>query len=155
MNAAYMTQLKQSHTFFAFAFFDKEKNERYECPTCHKRFNRPSALRTHNFTHSGERPYACDVLGCGRRFSVVSNLRRHSKVHNRTSSQRTRLSSNERNKYVQRLIDRGNQAANSLTQMNQSSTDFPTQEVCPPVSRLSVQWLMNDDTPGSTQNPDR
>lgn len=25
--------------------------------------------------------FACDVEGCGRHFSVVSNLRRHKKVH--------------------------------------------------------------------------
>ena len=25
--------------------------------------------------------FACDVDGCGRHFSVVSNLRRHRKVH--------------------------------------------------------------------------
>ena len=25
--------------------------------------------------------FACEVAGCGRQFSVVSNLRRHKKVH--------------------------------------------------------------------------
>ena len=25
--------------------------------------------------------FACDIDGCGRHFSVVSNLRRHKKVH--------------------------------------------------------------------------
>lgn len=29
----------------------------------------------------GNLAFACDVEGCGRHFSVVSNLRRHKKVH--------------------------------------------------------------------------
>jgi uncharacterized Zn-finger protein len=33
------------------------------------------------YSHTGEKPFACDVEGCGRHFSVVSNLRRHKKVH--------------------------------------------------------------------------
>ncbi|KAL0087679.1 hypothetical protein J3Q64DRAFT_1638214 [Phycomyces blakesleeanus] len=53
----------------------------YQCKVCEKYFNRPSALQTHSYTHTGERPFACDSEGCGRRFSVISNLRRHIKVH--------------------------------------------------------------------------
>jgi uncharacterized Zn-finger protein len=33
------------------------------------------------YSHTGEKPFACEVEGCGRHFSVVSNLRRHKKVH--------------------------------------------------------------------------
>ncbi|KAK6864391.1 zinc finger protein [Apiospora arundinis] len=36
-------------------------------------------LSTHR--HTGEKPFCCEVEGCGRHFSVVSNLRRHRKVH--------------------------------------------------------------------------
>ncbi|KAI8086098.1 uncharacterized protein BX664DRAFT_243659, partial [Halteromyces radiatus] len=56
---------------------------RHCCSICHRRFNRPSALQTHIYTHTGEKPFKCNVIGCGRRFSVVSNLRRHSRVHDR------------------------------------------------------------------------
>ncbi|CDH54449.1 hypothetical protein RO3G_06264 [Lichtheimia corymbifera JMRC:FSU:9682] len=55
---------------------------RYKCTVCVKRFTRPSSLATHMHSHTGEKPYQCQVEGCGRRFSVVSNLRRHAKIHN-------------------------------------------------------------------------
>ncbi|ORZ25151.1 hypothetical protein BCR42DRAFT_315390 [Absidia repens] len=54
---------------------------RYKCTVCVKRFTRPSSLATHMHSHTGEKPYKCIVDGCGRRFSVVSNLRRHAKIH--------------------------------------------------------------------------
>ncbi|KAI9595507.1 hypothetical protein BDF19DRAFT_345846, partial [Syncephalis fuscata] len=53
------------------------------CQECQKRFARPSALRLHMRTHSGERPHACTHAGCGRRFSVQSNLTRHLRLHAR------------------------------------------------------------------------
>ncbi|ORZ06870.1 hypothetical protein BCR42DRAFT_456209 [Absidia repens] len=54
---------------------------RYVCPYCHKRFSRPSSLRIHTYSHSGEKPFVCPEVGCGRRFSVQSNQRRHLRVH--------------------------------------------------------------------------
>ncbi|ORE15887.1 hypothetical protein BCV71DRAFT_151749, partial [Rhizopus microsporus] len=55
--------------------------KQYPCGKCSKIFNRPSALTTHSYTHTGEKPFQCQSKGCGRRFSVLSNLRRHLKVH--------------------------------------------------------------------------
>ncbi|KAK2757079.1 hypothetical protein FQN54_005048 [Arachnomyces sp. PD_36] len=74
--------------------------KKHKCKVCDKRFTRPSSLQTHMYSHTGEKrkstsgidiifslsnlmflAYACDVEGCGRHFSVVSNLRRHKKVH--------------------------------------------------------------------------
>jgi len=55
--------------------------KKHKCKICDKRFTRPSSLQTHMYSHTGEKPFACDVEGCGRHFSVVSNLRRHRKVH--------------------------------------------------------------------------
>ncbi|KAL9004287.1 MAG: hypothetical protein Q9188_002892 [Gyalolechia gomerana] len=55
--------------------------KKHKCKVCDKRFTRPSSLQTHMYSHTGEKPYACEVPGCGRHFSVVSNLRRHRKVH--------------------------------------------------------------------------
>ncbi|KAI8876682.1 hypothetical protein K501DRAFT_148194, partial [Backusella circina FSU 941] len=55
--------------------------KRYQCTECEKGFSRPSALQTHMYTHTKEKPFKCDVRGCDRSFSVVSNLRRHFKVH--------------------------------------------------------------------------
>ncbi|MCJ1306398.1 hypothetical protein MMC25_000040 [Agyrium rufum] len=55
--------------------------KKHKCKICSKRFTRPSSLQTHMYSHTGEKPFACEVDGCGRNFSVVSNLRRHRKVH--------------------------------------------------------------------------
>lgn len=55
--------------------------KKHKCKICDKRFTRPSSLQTHMYSHTGEKPYACLAEGCGRRFSVVKNLRRHSKTH--------------------------------------------------------------------------
>lgn len=55
--------------------------KKHKCKICDKRFTRPSSLQTHMFSHTGEKPFACEADGCGRHFSVVSNLRRHRKVH--------------------------------------------------------------------------
>ncbi|KAI8327227.1 hypothetical protein EDC96DRAFT_532371 [Choanephora cucurbitarum] len=60
-------------------------NKRYSCSVCHKRFTRPSSLTTHMYSHTGEKPFECTVEGCGRKFSVVSNLRRHAKIHNNSN----------------------------------------------------------------------
>lgn len=55
--------------------------KKHKCKVCDKRFTRPSSLQTHMYSHTGEKPFQCEVEGCGRHFSVVSNLRRHRKVH--------------------------------------------------------------------------
>lgn len=55
--------------------------KKHKCKVCDKRFTRPSSLQTHIYSHTGEKPFSCEVEGCGRHFSVVSNLRRHRKVH--------------------------------------------------------------------------
>ncbi|KAK0656831.1 hypothetical protein B0T16DRAFT_452344 [Cercophora newfieldiana] len=55
--------------------------KKHKCKVCDKRFTRPSSLQTHMYSHTGEKPFSCEVEGCGRHFSVVSNLRRHKKVH--------------------------------------------------------------------------
>ncbi|KAL2916391.1 hypothetical protein HK105_204147 [Polyrhizophydium stewartii] len=61
---------------------------RYQCQFCNKRFTRPSSLSTHIFTHTGERPFQCQNPMCGRSFSVLSNLRRHTRVCSRNLQRR-------------------------------------------------------------------
>ncbi|KZZ97927.1 Zinc finger, C2H2-type/integrase, DNA-binding protein [Ascosphaera apis ARSEF 7405] len=56
-------------------------SKKHKCKVCDKRFTRPSSLQTHMYSHTGEKPFTCDYENCGRQFSVVSNLRRHKKVH--------------------------------------------------------------------------
>ncbi|KAG5976047.1 hypothetical protein E4U58_006382 [Claviceps cyperi] len=51
--------------------------DRYMCQTCNKTFSRPSSLRIHSHSHTGEKPYKCSRAGCGKAFSVRSNMKRH------------------------------------------------------------------------------
>lgn len=60
---------------------DQDSAGRYVCPYCHKKFSRPSSLRIHTYSHTGEKPFVCTEPGCGRHFSVQSNMRRHLRVH--------------------------------------------------------------------------
>ena len=50
-----------------------------KCNICLKTFSRPSSLKTHSYTHTGEKPVGCSTPNCGMRFNVISNLRRHTK----------------------------------------------------------------------------
>ncbi|KAF7344456.1 Zinc finger protein C25B8.19c [Mycena sanguinolenta] len=52
----------------------------YDCPVCHKSFTRPSVLRTHENLHTSKQAFACDVVGCGKKFGLRSNLQRHQQV---------------------------------------------------------------------------
>ncbi|PTB64726.1 hypothetical protein BBK36DRAFT_1160892 [Trichoderma citrinoviride] len=51
--------------------------DRYICQTCNKAFSRPSSLRIHSHSHTGEKPFKCPHSGCGKAFSVRSNMKRH------------------------------------------------------------------------------
>ncbi|TEB37405.1 hypothetical protein FA13DRAFT_1622266 [Coprinellus micaceus] len=63
------------------AYIEEPPAAKYECQYCGKGFNRPSSLKIHLNSHTGEKPFACPVEGCGRSFSVLSNMRRHARVH--------------------------------------------------------------------------
>ncbi|ETW80828.1 hypothetical protein HETIRDRAFT_18758, partial [Heterobasidion irregulare TC 32-1] len=58
-----------------------ESSAKYECSYCGKGFTRPSSLKIHLHSHTGERPYVCTFEGCDRTFSVQSNMRRHARTH--------------------------------------------------------------------------
>jgi hypothetical protein len=64
--------------------------ERYMCHECNKSFSRPSSLRIHTFSHTGEKPFVCPEPGCTKRFSVRSNMRRHMKVHSEVEGESTK-----------------------------------------------------------------
>ncbi|UNI13750.1 hypothetical protein JDV02_000465 [Purpureocillium takamizusanense] len=56
-----------------------QSQDRYICQTCNKAFSRPSSLRIHSHSHTGEKPFKCPHTGCGKAFSVRSNMKRHEK----------------------------------------------------------------------------
>ncbi|KAF8070657.1 hypothetical protein FPV67DRAFT_1034996 [Lyophyllum atratum] len=68
---------------------------KYECGYCGKGFNRPSSLKIHLNSHTGAKPFVCPVESCGRSFSVLSNMRRHARVHTQTPLQQADPSSDE------------------------------------------------------------
>lgn len=55
----------------------------HPCTVCPKMFNKLSALRTHERTHSEGRPYRCEYAGCPASFARNHDLRRHEKSHER------------------------------------------------------------------------
>ncbi|KAG5422158.1 hypothetical protein I9W82_001252 [Candida metapsilosis] len=56
---------------------------RNRCRICNKQFKRPSSLQTHYYSHTGEKIFKCPWQGCGKMFSVKSNMTRHYRLHER------------------------------------------------------------------------
>lgn len=81
------------------------------CPVCHKRLSHKSSLRNHQRTHTGQRPYVCEICSigfkeryhlkkhalykhsdemreqcrqCGKRFKDSTAVRAHTRIHSDT-----------------------------------------------------------------------
>ncbi|KAK3498310.1 hypothetical protein B0T13DRAFT_258236 [Neurospora crassa] len=74
-----------------------QSQDRYICQTCNKAFSRPSSLRIHSHSHTGEKPFKCPHAGCGKAFSVRSNMKRHERGCHSFESSNGRSSSNSNN----------------------------------------------------------
>lgn len=51
----------------------------HACPhgDCGKFFSRPSRLKTHLLSHSGEKPFKCFIVGCEKSYARRAHLKRH------------------------------------------------------------------------------
>lgn len=60
----------------------------YECDVCNKRFARSDKLITHKRIHTGERPHACV---CGKQFRRLDHLKDHMRTHDVSETERASL----------------------------------------------------------------
>ncbi|KAI7900202.1 uncharacterized protein BX663DRAFT_554371 [Cokeromyces recurvatus] len=75
------SKLNHSTSTYKAKLITPKQHNKYICSYCTKGFSRPSSLRIHIYSHTGERPFECIEEGCNRKFSVQSNMRRHLRVH--------------------------------------------------------------------------
>ncbi|PVU88609.1 hypothetical protein BB559_005499 [Furculomyces boomerangus] len=110
--------------------YSSSQRKRYLCNVCHKFFARPSTLATHMHSHTGEKPYRCDYKGCGKSFSVMSNLRRHQKIHERQQSNQEvdKEKTNDSQNNINNIINSSNVELNNASNINTDGSDFKNSE---------------------------
>ncbi|TKS82293.1 Zinc finger protein 574 [Collichthys lucidus] len=51
----------------------------FTCKVCSKSFTNSQSLLRHSMSHTGNKPFSCDV--CGKNFSQAATLKRHQRIH--------------------------------------------------------------------------
>ncbi len=54
-----------------------ERGKQHACCLCGRSFAKRSKLRRHELTHTGKKPYICNVKGCRKSYSRKEHLSRH------------------------------------------------------------------------------
>ncbi|XP_028985683.1 zinc finger protein 574 [Betta splendens] len=60
----------------------------FTCKVCTKSFTNSQSLLRHSMSHTGNRPYSCGV--CGKGFSQTATLKRHQRIHTSLQPRRKR-----------------------------------------------------------------
>lgn len=60
----------------------------FTCKVCSKSFNNSQSLLRHSLCHTGAKPYNCNI--CSKSFSQAATLKRHQQLHNLTQPRRKR-----------------------------------------------------------------
>ncbi|KAF8160835.1 hypothetical protein B0H34DRAFT_795694 [Crassisporium funariophilum] len=132
-------------------FQDDSSNSsaKYECRYCGKGFNRPSSLKIHLNSHTGEKPFVCPVDSCGRSFSVLSNMRRHARVH-------TSVPINEPT-HEDSLVSGSTVSTASSSESNPSKWKYRRDSVASSSSSMSRSRSVssNDDLDDESQRPEK
>lgn len=59
----------------------------FKCNLCGKEFVQKCSLKRHEQTHSQEKQWICDFPGCGKRFKLKEYLDVHKRTHNKTEAE--------------------------------------------------------------------
>ncbi|KAF8148851.1 hypothetical protein B0H34DRAFT_785562 [Crassisporium funariophilum] len=121
--------------------------KKHVCPTCMKRFNRPSSLRIHVNTHTGATPFRCPWPNCGREFNVNSNMRRHYRNHTTPGFSRAQPNDNRRKR---RRLSAPQPLSYPMIPVDQSSHRRPHHPgvimPSPPISHFSMSDDSDDES---------